>query len=107
MRIFLLLVAVVVRPSFDHLHISQLYARIRCLRRHKAAQRNDSGYGERNCGKEAEDILDSHERGVHRTKVEYGKHSLERGETTIRVSNLREWESSKRTEIVGEVSVEW
>ena len=101
MRVLLLLVTVVMRPSFDYLHIPQLYARAWSLRRHKAAQRNNGGHSKRNRGEEAEDILESNERGVHRAKVECGEHSLERIETSLEVWNQQENVEGKG-EIAGE-----
>jgi hypothetical protein len=64
-RVFFFLVAVVVRPPFDDLHVAQAYAGAWGLWGYEAAERNYGGYGEGDGGEEAEDILQSHECGVH------------------------------------------
>ena len=65
MRILLLLVAVVVRPALDHLHVAQLDVGRGRLGGHEAAERNYHGDGEGNRGEEAKDILQSHQCRVH------------------------------------------
>lgn len=65
-RILLLLVAVVVRAAFYDLHVAQLDVCARCLRGDEAAERDYHGDGEGDGGEEAEDILQSHQCGVHR-----------------------------------------
>jgi len=51
--------------EYVHLYILELHARGRCLRRHYDGERNDSRNEESDRGKEAEDILDTHEGRVH------------------------------------------
>jgi hypothetical protein len=63
--VFLLLVAVVVRPAFYNLHIAQLYVCARCLWGYEAAERNYCCDGEGYGCEEAEDILQPHESRVH------------------------------------------
>ena len=64
-RVLLLLVAVVVRPSLYYLHVAQLYVRIRALRGDEAAECNYRGDGEGDCREEAEDILQAHQCRMH------------------------------------------
>ena len=64
-RIFLLLVAVVVRPPLDDLHVAHLHRGIRALGGHEAAECDYGGDGEGDSCEEAEDILQSHQCRVH------------------------------------------
>lgn len=92
--VFFLLVAVVVRSPFDDLHVAQIYAGAGGLRGYEAAERDYCGYGEGDGGEEAEDILQSHECGVH---VVWVGRLLPREEECVDA----DWESR------GKLGVEW
>ena len=66
MRILLLLITVIVRPALHDLHIPQLYSRARRLGVYEGGQSDYGCDGECDRGEESEDILEAHERGVHR-----------------------------------------
>lgn len=63
--VLLLLVAVVVRPPLDYLHVAQLDVGGGSLGGDEAAERNHGRDGEGDGGEEAEDILQSHQCRVH------------------------------------------
>lgn len=72
MRVFLLLIAVVVRPALDDLHAAQLDVGARRLGGYEAAERNDGCDGEGDRGEEAEDVLQAHQGRMHLGECVWG-----------------------------------